>query len=191
MDRGDIDDRVLCRRHQDGVYFVTRQQGNARVKGTARVVVDRRTGVTSDHHVMLVAQQSAASPTVWRRVGYRDAATGRHDVFWPHAFHWAAATMAALDTQRWQIELFFKEIQQNLKIKTFFGPSENAVMPQIWVALSTDLILAFMRFKAGLGISFQQMRRLLQLNLVDRRNLSDLCTPQPHDGAARPLLRVV
>jgi hypothetical protein len=84
-----------------------------------------------------------------------------------------------------------KEIKQNLKIKTFFGTSENAVMTHIWVALSTYLILAFMRFKAGLGISFQQRLRLLQINLFDRRNLIDLCTPQPYDGAASPLLRAV
>ena len=191
MDRGYIDYRFLFRLHQDGVYFVTRQKVNARVKVTARFVVDRSTGVTSDHNVILVAQKSDASPTVLRRVGYRDAATGRHYVFWTNAFHLAAATIAAIYKQRWQIELFFKEIKQNLKIKTFFGTSENAVMTQIWVALSTYLILAFMRFKAGLGISFQQMLRLLQINLFDRRNLIDLCTPQPHDGAASPLLRVV
>jgi hypothetical protein len=191
MDRGSIDDRCVFRRHQDGVSCVTRQQGNARVKGTARVVVDRSTGVTSDHHVMLVAQQSAASPTVWRRGGDRDSATGRHDVGWTHAFHVAAATMAALDKQRWQRERFFKAIQQNLTIKTFFGTSENAVMPPIGVALSPDLLRAFRRFKAGLGLSFQQMLRLLQLNLFDRRKLIDRCTPQPPDGAARPLRRVV
>ena len=88
MDRGDIDDRSLFRRHQDGGYCVTRQQGNARVQVTARVVVARGTDVTSDHHVILVAQQSAASPTVWRRVGYRDSATGKPDVFWTNAFPW-------------------------------------------------------------------------------------------------------
>jgi hypothetical protein len=87
--------------------------------------------------------------------------------------------------------LFFKTIKQNLKSKTFLGTSENAVMTQIWVALSTYLILAFMRFKAGLGLSFQQMRRLLHINLFDQRNLIELCTPQPHDGAASPLLRAV
>jgi hypothetical protein len=87
--------------------------------------------------------------------------------------------------------LFFKTIKQNLKSETFLGTSENAVMTQIWVALSTYLILAFMRFKAGLGLSFQQMRRLLHINLFDQRNLIELCTPQPHDGAASPLLRAV
>src|SRR5918999_158938 len=93
--------------------------------------------------------------------------------------------------KRWQIELFFKAMKQNLKLKMFLGPSENAVMTQIWVALITYLILAFLRFKAGLGISFQQMLRLLQINLFDRRNLLDLCTPQPCDDARGQLLRAV
>jgi hypothetical protein len=77
----------------------------------------------------------------------------------------------------YNIELFFKAIKQHLKIKTFLGTSENAVMTQIWVALITYLMLAFLRFQTGLALSFQQMLRLLQINLFDRRNLVDLCYP--------------
>ena len=131
------------------------------------------------------------TPLMLRRVGYRDPETGKHDVFWTNAFHLGAATVAAIYKQRWQIELFFKAMKQHLKIKTFLGTSENAVMTQIWVALITYLILAFLRFKAGLGISFQQMLRLLQINLFDRRNLLDLCTPQPCDDARGQLLWAV
>jgi IS4 transposase len=79
----------------------------------------------------------------------------------------------------YNLELFFKAIKQHLRIKTFLGTSENAVMTQVWVALITYLILAFLRFKARLAISFQQMLRLLQINLFERRNLIDLCTLQP------------
>jgi IS4 transposase len=93
--------------------------------------------------------------------------------------HLAATTIAAIDKQRWQIELFFKTIKPHLRIKTFLGTSENAVMTQVWVALITYLILAFLRFKARLAISFQHMLRLLQINLFERRNLIDLCTLQP------------
>jgi IS4 transposase len=121
-------------------------------------------------------------------VRYRDAATGTRDVFWTTAFHVAAPTIAAIDKQRWPIELFFKTIKQNLRIKTFLGTSENAVMTQVWVALITYLILAFLRFKARLGISFQHMLRLLQINLFERRNLIDLCTLQPPDVAGSQLL---
>jgi IS4 transposase len=91
----------------------------------------------------------------------------------------------------YNIELFFKAIQQNLRIKTFLGTSENAVMTQVWAALITYLILAFLRFKAGLGLSFQQLLRLLQLNLFDQRNLGELCNPQTDDVAERLLLWAV
>lgn len=178
MDRGDIDDRFLFRLTQDDVSFVTRQKVNARFKVTARVEVDWQRGLTSDHNVVLLGQKAKAYPAMLRRVGYRDPETGTHDVFWTNAFHLGAATMAAMYHQRWQIELFFKAMKHNLKIKTFLGTSENAVMSQIWVALVTYLILAFLKFKAGLGLSFQPCLRLLQINLFDRRKLIDLFGPQ-------------
>ncbi len=178
MARGSIDDGVLFHLTQEGVSFVTRQKVNARVKVMERFEGDWRRGLTSDHHVILLGQKAKAYPAEWRRVGYRAPETGKHYVFWTTAFHLSAATVAAVYKQRWQIELFFTAIQQNLKIKTFLGTSENAVMTQPWVALITSLILAFLRFKAGLGISFQQMLRLLPINLFDRRHLLDLFTPQ-------------
>src|ERR687895_786420 len=182
MDRGYIDDQCLFRLTQDGVYFVTRQKVNAKVKVRARFAVDWQRGITSDHNVVLLGQKGTAYPTVLRRVGDGDLETGKHYVFWTNAFHLAAATIAAIYKERWQIELFFKAIKQHLKIKTFLGTSENAVMTQIWVALITYLMLAFLRFQAGLGISFQQMLRLLQINLFDRRNLVDLCYPQQRNA---------
>jgi hypothetical protein len=177
MDRGYIDYRFLFRLTQDGVYFVTRQKINAKCQVTARFAVNWLQGVTSDQHVVLRGQNSHAYPEALRRVGYRDPETGNHYVFWTTAFHLAAATIAAIYKARWQIELFFKTIKQNLKINTFLGTSENAVMTQIWIALLTYLMLAFLRFKSGLGLSFQQRLRLLQINLFDRRKLVDLCHP--------------
>ncbi len=191
MDRGYIDYRFLFRLHQDGVSFVTRQKVNARFKVTERFEVDWQHGLTSDRNVILRGQKAHAYPAVLRRVGYRDPETGHHYVFWTNAFHLGAATIAAIYQQRWQIELFFKAITQNLKIKTFLGTSENAVMTQIWVALMTSLILAFLRFKSALGISFQQMLRLLQINLFDRRNVVDLLKPQQgHAPGGRQLCLV-
>jgi hypothetical protein len=191
LDRGYIDYRFLYRLAQDGVFFVTRQKVNAKCKVTERFAVNWQRGLTSDHNVVLLGQKSHAYPAGLRRVGYRDTETGKHYVFWTNAFHLAAATIAAIYKQRWQIELFFKTIKQNLRIKTFLGTSENAVMTQIWVALITYLILAFLRFKAGLGISFQQLLRLLQINLFDQRNLVDLCHPQSCTVTERPLLGAV
>jgi hypothetical protein len=191
MDRGYIDYRFLFGLHQEGVYFVTRQKANAQVNVTARFAVDRSTGVTADHDVVLSGPKGQAYPARLRQVRYRDVATGKRYVFWTNAFHLAAPTIAAIYHQRWQIELFFKAIKQHLRIKTFLGTSENAVMTQIWIALITYLILAFLRFKARLGISFQQMLRLLQINLFDRRKLIDLFTPQPCDIAGSQLLWAV
>jgi hypothetical protein len=173
MDRGYIEYRFLFRLTQDTVYFVIRQKSNATFKVTARLAVSGHQGVTADQHIMLQEKNVHAYPDVLRRVGYRDPEPGKHSVFWTKAFHLAAATMAAIDKARWQIELFFKAIKQHLKIKTFLGTSENAVMTQIWVALITYLLLAFLRFKSGLGLSFQQRLRLLQINLFDRRNWVD------------------
>jgi hypothetical protein len=177
MERGDLDDGFLFRLTQDGVYFVTRQKVNAKCRVTARFAVNGLQGVTSDQNVVLRGKNGPAYPDALRRVGYRAPETGNHDVFWTNAFHLAAATLAALYQARWQLELFFKTIKQNLKIKTFLGTSENAVMTPMWSALITYLMLAFLRFKSGLGLSFQQLLRLLQINLFDRRNLVDLCHP--------------
>jgi hypothetical protein len=181
MDRGYIDYQFLFHLHQEKLYFVTRQKVNAQVNVTARFATDRSTGVTADHDVVLSGPKGQAYPARLRQVRYRDAVTGKRYVFWTNAFHVAATTIAAIYQQRWQVELFFKAIKQNLRIKTFLGTSENAVMTQVWVVLITYLVLAFLRFKAGLGISFQQMVRLLQINLFDRRNLMDLCSPLPPD----------
>jgi hypothetical protein len=131
MDRGDIDDGFLFRRTPDGVSFVTRPKVNARGKVTARVAMDWPRGRTAAHNVILLGQKAHAYPAVLRRGGYRDPETGQHDVFWTTAFHLSAATVAAIDKQRWQIALFFNVMQQNLQLKTFFGTSENAVMPPI------------------------------------------------------------
>jgi len=111
MDRGDIDDKFFFRLTQDGVYFVTRQQVNAKFKVTARFAIDGLRGVTSDQNVVLQGPHGAAYPETWRRVGYRDPETGKHSVFWTNAFHLAAATIAAIDQERWQVELFFTVIQ--------------------------------------------------------------------------------
>jgi hypothetical protein len=187
MDRGDIDARLLGRLTPDGVSVVTRQQVNRRVTVTARCAVDGHRGWPSDHHVVLWGQKAKAAPTVWRRVGDRDPDTGTPDVVWTTAFQVGAATVAALDQQRWPSALFCNAIQQHLQLQTCLGTAETAVMTHLWVALSTDLLLACLRFKAGLGISFQPMLRLLHINRFARRNLLDLCPPQPCDDASGQL----
>jgi len=113
-------------------------------------------------------------------VGSRDPETGNHEVCWTKAFQLAATTIAASYKARWQIELFFKTSTQHLTINTFLGTSEHAVMTHMWIALITYLRLAFLRCKSGLGLAFQQLLRLVQITLFDRRHLVDVChPPQP------------
>jgi len=99
--------------------------------------------------------------------------------FLTNASHLPAKTVAELYKERWQIEIFFKWIKQNLKIKTFFGTSRNAVMTQIWIALCVYLLLSYIKFKAKIGWTIHQMLRVLQLSLFERRDLLDLFRKVP------------
>lgn len=114
-----------------------------------------------------------------RRVGYIDAETGKHYVFLTNNFKLAAKTIADIYKARWQVELFFKWIKQNLKVKSFIGTSKNAVMTQIWVAMCVYLLIAFLKFQSKLTRSMQQILRLLQLNLFDKRDLMALLRGDP------------
>lgn len=116
-------------------------------------------------------------PEPLRLIDYVDPDTGNAYSFVTNACHIPAKTVANLYKERWQIELFFEWIKQNLKVKTFLGTSKNAVLTQIWIALFVYLMLAYMKFTAKLGITMQQMLRLLQLNLFERRNLIALFKP--------------
>jgi len=164
---------------ENGVYFVTRLKCNAKIKYLRKRSGRKAAGITVDRSILL-----GNIPQPLRMVGYRDPETGKEYRFVTNAEHLDAKTIADLYKERWQIELFFKWIKQNLRIKTFLGTSQNGVLTQIWIALCVYLLLAFLKFKAKLGISMQQMLRLLQLNLFERRNLIELFKPpdpQPVD----------
>ena len=156
----------------NGVYFVTRVKNNAKIKHLHKRRGRKAAGVTNDQAIML-----GDIPEPLRMVCYQDPETGKQYRFLTNADHLDAKTIADLYKERWQIELFFKWIKQNLKIKTFLGTSLNAVLTQIWIALIVYLLLVFLKFRAKLGLSMQQMLRLLQLNLFERRNLTELFKP--------------
>lgn len=111
-----------------------------------------------------------------RQVIYRDEETKREYIFLANHFHLSAQTIADIYKQRWQVELFFKWIKQNLKIKSFLGNSKNAVMTQIWIAMCVYLLLAFIKFSNKVHASLQQILRLLSLNLFTKRDLITLIT---------------
>lgn len=174
---------------EKGIFFVTRIRGNALYRVLKRQPVNRDSGVTSDQIIEYSSPRKdiqALKPI--RRVGYRDQQTGKHYVFITNQLNWSARTIADIYKQRWQVELFFKWIKQNLKIKAFLGTSENAVMTQIMAALCVYLLLAFLKFQSKISKSLQQIIRLLQLNLFARRSLPDLLKPPDQDGLPPPQL---
>jgi putative transposase len=171
--------------------FACVTQGKVSDSEYARQLKLPRGSVTSDQTIEYSAVRkdgSALKPI--RRIGYRDPETGKHYVFISNQFHWSAKTIAAIYKQRWQVELFFKWIKQNLKIKTFLGNTENAVMTQIMAALCVYLLLAFLKFQSKLQKSLQQIIRLLQLNLFARRSLMDLLQPPDSKHSPPPQLKL-
>ena len=155
-----------------GIFFITRLKTNARYCVIHRRSVLKEKGLTCDQTIEFTGKQTAIEcPVQGRRVGYRDPVTGKHYVFLTNNFKLSAKTIADIYKARWQIELSFKWIKQNLKIKSFVGTSKNAVMTQIWIAMCIYLLIAFIKFQSKSGRSMQQILRLLQLNLFEKRDL--------------------
>ena len=159
---------------KNGIYFVTRLKHNAIIERGPKRRGRKSSGITTDRKIRFCKIK-----TPFRQVNYLDPETGKELRFLTNADHLEARTVAEVYKERWQIELFFKWIKQNLKIKTFLGTSKNAVLTQVWIALCVYLLLAFLKFKAKIGLSMQQMIRLLQLNLFERRDLVALLKPPP------------
>lgn len=180
FDRGYVDYQWFKQLDLKGIFFVTRLRLNAAWCVKESREVDSRTGLRSDDTIELTGvKPSKIGMPLLRRVGYCDPATGKHYEFVTNNFALSAKTIAEIYKQRWQIELFFKWIKQNLKIRSFIGHSKNAILTQIWIALCTYLLLAFIKFSAKLDWSLQQLLRLLQLNLFMRRDLMALLRGDP------------
>ena len=187
FDRGYTDYAWYNHLNSKGIYFVTRQKKNACYTVIKRRSASRASGITSDQTIRLTGTKADQCPILLRRIGYRDPETGKHYVFLTNAFQLSASTIAAIYKERWQIELFFKWIKQNLKIKSFLGTSRNAVMTQIWVAMCMYLLIAYLKFLSKLGLGMQQILRLLQLNLFERRDLMALLRGGPPQPLTSPL----
>ena len=179
MDRAYTDYTWFASLIYTGVYFITRQKRNATYRTINRKRVNKKQGLTSDQTITIIDSKATQCPHPLRRIGYRDPETGKHYVFLTNHFGLAAKTICDIYKQRWQIELFFKWIKQNLKIKTFVGNSENAVMTQIYVALITYLLLAYLKFLTKLGLTLTALIRILQLNLFQKLTLEELFKLKP------------
>jgi len=179
MDRAYIDYAWFNSLNDKGIFFVTRQKRNATYRITERRDVIKAKGLTCDQTIYITGSKAQTCSIPLRRIGFKDATTGKHYVFLTNNFHLAAKTIADLYKSRWQVELFFKCIKQNLKIKSFVGTSKNAVMTQIWIAMCAYLLLLWIKFSCQIDRSLQQMIRLLQLNLFERRDLMTLLRGDP------------
>ena len=159
------------------IFFVTRQKRNARYEVLERRKVNTHQGLLSDHTIRLTGAKAQECPMPLRRIAYCDAATGRRYVFLTNHFQLAAKTIADIYKERWQIEIFFRFIKQNLKIKAFIGNSENAVLTQIYAALIVYLLLCYLKFQCNLSITLQNCIRILQLNLFRTCTWQELFQP--------------
>lgn len=180
IDRGYNDYAWFKQLTEKEIFFVTRIKSNAIYRVVYRREVLKNKGLTCDQTIEFTGIQTAKKcPVQLRRIGYRCPETGKHCVFLTNNFKLAAKTIADIYKARWQVELFFKWIKQNLKIKSFIGTSKNAVMTQIWIALCVYLLLAFIKFQSKLTKSMQQILRILQLNLFEKRELFTLLRGDP------------
>jgi IS4 transposase len=159
------------------IFFVTRQKRNARYEELEPRQVNQKQGVLSDQTIRLTSAKAPEDLVPLRRIGSRDAATGKRYVFLTNNFRLAATTIADISKERWQIEIFLRFIKQNLKIKAFIGNSENAVLTQIYTALIVYLLLCYLKFMCNLSITLQHCIRILQLNLFRTCPLQELFEP--------------
>jgi len=180
IDKGYTDYGWYKQLTEKGIFFVTRQRTNAKYRVVERHRVNRSQGITSDQTIELtgVKFKDSSFPQL-RRIGYRDAESGKHYVFLTNHFGLSAKTIADVYKDRWQVELFFKAIKQNLKIHAFVGNSRNAVLTQIWIALCAYLMLSYLKFLSKTGWTEQRILRLLQVNLFSKKDLMSLIRPSP------------
>jgi len=172
IDRGYLDYALYARWTDEGVWFVTRERSNADYRVLKQREIPSRGGVLFDETIELASRHGQTRcPHPLRRVGYQDPDTGQCFVFLTNHMDFAASTIARIYKDRWQIELFFKALKQNLKIKTFVGTGPNAVRTQIWTALIAMLLLKYLQLRSQRGWSLSNLVALLRWNLFTYRDL--------------------
>ena len=188
MDRGYLDFERLYRFVLTGAFFVTRTKAGVQLNRLESRPVDRSTGIRSDHTVWLRNPQSAAHyPDRLRRVTFRDPEDGKVLVFLTNNFDLPAEVIAQLYKLRWRVELFFKWIKQNLRIKHFFGTSDNAVKTQVWIAICVYVLVAIIRKELHLDLSLSQILQILSVNAFEQVPLAELITnTQSQDESSYP-----
>jgi hypothetical protein len=182
LDRGYVDFAWLYSLHQRGVGFVTRLPRNVCYQVAQKNLVPADAAVLADQTIRLTTGRSRSRyPETMRLVHYRDPETGKEYVFLTNLPDLPALAVADLYRQRWQIETFFRWIKQNLKIKTFYGTSENAVLIQLWTAMIAYLLLLWLKVRSWAGWSVLELTRLVQNLIMERCNLWALLCPRTSD----------
>ena len=182
LDRGYVDFTWLYSLHQQGVGFVTRLPRNIRYQEVQQNPVPPDAAVLADQAIRLSTAYSRRHyPEALRLVHYRDPDSGKEYVFLTNLPDLSALAVADLYRQRWQIETFFRWIKQNLKIKSFYGTSENAVLTQIWTAMIAYLLLLWLKLKSWAGWSVLELTRLVHNLIMERCNLWALLCPRTSD----------
>jgi hypothetical protein len=175
MDRGYLDFKRLYALDQARGFFVTRAKRNLDARRVYSAPVDRSTGLISDQTIALNGHYAAKRyPAHLRRIRFRDPETGKVLVFLTNQFTLPALTICALYKCRWQVELFFKWIKQHLRIKRFYGTSENAVRTQIWIAISVYVLVAIIKKQLQLDSSLHTLLQILSLTLFEKLPLQQV-----------------
>jgi len=177
MDRGYLDFKRLHAMHLNNAYFLIRAKSNTKFRRLYSSPVDRDSGLICDQTIRLTGNRSWQDyPENLRRIKYIDSETGKRFVFLTNHKSLPALTVAELYRYRWQVELFFKWIKQNLRIKTFYGTSENAVKTQIWIAVSVYVLVAIIRKRLNLDISLYTMLQIFSVTVFNKTPLLQLFT---------------
>jgi hypothetical protein len=173
MDRGYLDFFRLHRIHLLGAFFVTRAKSNLDASRIYSRPADKQAGILADQSIALNGSDSRKDyPSHLRRIRFRDPETGKNLVFLTNQFTLPAATICALYKSRWQVELFFKWVKQHLRIKVFFGTSENAVKTQLWIAISIYLLVAIVKKRLNLSGSLYTLLQVLSVTLFEKMPIS-------------------
>jgi len=181
MDRGYLDFTRLHTISTHSAFFVIRSKSNLKYRRIYSHQIDRTTGLICDQSIMLTGfYQSKNYPNKLRRVKYYDAKTDKTLVFLTNNFSLPAITITELYRNRWQVELFFKWIKQNLRIKSFYGTSENAVKAQIWIAVSVYLLVAIMKKRMKIEASLYTILQVLSVTIFERVPLLQVLTKEEY-----------
>ena len=185
MDRGYLDFARLYVLHQAQAFFVTRAKSNTRLRRVYSAPVDRDTGIICDQTIALTGITSRKDyPEHLRRIRFKDSETGKTLVFLTNNFILPAATICALYKARWQVELFFKWIKQHLRIKKFYGTSENAVKSQIWIAVSVYVLVAIIKKRLNLDASLYTLLQIFSLTLFEKMPIQQCFPGSSHKSDA-------